>query len=113
MKRERILDPCDIFKSASHWRMRAEEMRTLADDCLDPTARAMMLRIAADYDRLGRYADDKTSIESVMFRTAADYESLIGHAAASEAANHRAKRRLDGLAAEAPPLLTEPGRQGS
>ena len=32
MKRERILDPSDVFKSASHWRMRAEEMRTIAKD---------------------------------------------------------------------------------
>ena len=58
MKRESILDRNDVFKSAAHWRNRAEEMRTIAEETRDPTVKAMMLRIAADYDRLVKHGDD-------------------------------------------------------
>jgi hypothetical protein len=48
--------------------MRAEEMRTLAEDAHDSTVRAMMLRIAADYERLAENADDRAAQDSIMFR---------------------------------------------
>jgi hypothetical protein len=49
--------------------MRAEKMRTLAEEAIDSTVRAMMLRIAADYDRLAGCADDRAAQDSIMFRT--------------------------------------------
>lgn len=42
-----------------------------------------MLRIAADYDRLARHADDRASHDSMMLRTVADYDDLVKHAEAS------------------------------
>jgi hypothetical protein len=50
--------------------MRAEKMRTLAEEANDSTVRAMMLRIASDYDRLAESADDRAAHDSIMFRTA-------------------------------------------
>jgi hypothetical protein len=54
MKKIGFSDPASIIHSATHWRMRGEEMRALAEDASDPTVVAMMLRIAADYDRLAK-----------------------------------------------------------
>lgn len=48
--------------SPVHWRMRAEEMRRIAEETAEPAVRAMMLRIAADYDRLAKQAEERTSV---------------------------------------------------
>ena len=47
----------ELFDDPAHWRARAEEARTLADQMHDDKSRKTMLRIAADYERLAKHAD--------------------------------------------------------
>jgi hypothetical protein len=64
MKREEILGPRDIFETAEHWRMRAEESRTIAEAASDATVRGIMLGIAASYDRLAVQADESAALDA-------------------------------------------------
>jgi hypothetical protein len=57
-----------LFKTATHWHRRAEEMRALAEDADDATVRAMMLRIAADYEHRSLNANDPAAQHSIMFQ---------------------------------------------
>ena len=50
MQKVRFWDP-------GHWRFRAEETRTVADQMTHEEARAIMRRIAMDYDRLAKLAE--------------------------------------------------------
>ena len=45
------------INSPTHWRMRAEEIRKITEETHDPEVGAMMLRIAASYDRLAEHAE--------------------------------------------------------
>src|SRR5262245_53410597 len=40
-----------------HWRARAEEARSMAEQLSDPESKRTMLRIADDYERLAEHAD--------------------------------------------------------
>jgi hypothetical protein len=70
LRRKNSPHPDYLFKAPTHWRMRAEKMRTLAEEADDPTVRALMLRIAADYERLAESANDLAAHDSIMFRAA-------------------------------------------
>ena len=70
MTRKSIPHSDYLFRTVTHWRLRAEAMRTLAEEANDSTVRAMMLRIAADYDRLAESSNDLAAHDSIMFRRA-------------------------------------------
>jgi hypothetical protein len=47
------------FWDPEHWRFRAQETRTVADQMTHEEARAIMRRIANDYDRLAKLVEEQ------------------------------------------------------
>jgi len=49
-----------FINDPEHWLERAEQMRTLADELDDEQVKETMLRIANDYGRLAKRAEQRT-----------------------------------------------------
>jgi len=49
--------PASFINDPAHWRRRAEETRTIAEQMSDLQSKDAMLRIAKDYERLAERAE--------------------------------------------------------
>ena len=50
-----------LFFNPCHWLHRAEEMRALADDMKDDTAKKSLLRLAEEYEKLAKRAEVRST----------------------------------------------------
>ena len=76
-RRVNTLEHGDVFKSASHRRMRAEEVRIIAEAGKDSAATAIMLRVVANYDRLAPARIETTSRDENASLTVPDPLSAV------------------------------------
>jgi hypothetical protein len=51
----------ELLNDVKHWQDRAEEARIHAEQISDPEAKRMMLRIAADYEKIARRAAERSA----------------------------------------------------
>ena len=51
--------PASFINDPAHWRRRAEEARTIAEQMSDLQSKDSMLRIAKDYERLAKRAEQR------------------------------------------------------
>ena len=50
-----------LFINPCHWLHRAEEMRALANDMKDDTAKQSLLRLAEEYEKLAKRAEVRST----------------------------------------------------
>ena len=54
-----------ILDDPQHWRDRAEEVRSLADQMSDPQTRRMLESVADDYETLAKGAEERRAVAGV------------------------------------------------
>src|SRR4029453_17844077 len=83
-----------FINEPDHWRACAEEARMLANQMNDSESRDAMLRIAEDYERLAKRAEDRTVAADQIGRNRAIHGSApVGYSAVA-GRMHRAARWL-------------------
>ena len=60
--RERSFVPASLINNPQHWRKRADEARSLADDMKDEISKQMTLQIADDYEYLAKRAEQRAKL---------------------------------------------------
>jgi hypothetical protein len=65
------------FRNREHWRFRAEEARTVADQMTHEVARTIMRRIAIDYDRLAKLAEAREPERGMAKKNPVLYTILV------------------------------------
>ena len=55
-----MTSPTSWYGAAHNWRMRAEETRAIAEEMKEAEPKAIMLRIAADYEKLAEWAEENS-----------------------------------------------------
>ena len=58
-----------ILDDPQHWRDRAEEVRSLADQMSDPQTRRMLEGVADDYETLAKGAEERRAVGLVARMT--------------------------------------------
>ena len=61
-------NPMPFRNDPGHWRFRAEEARTVADQMIHEESRTIMRRIAMDYDRLAKLAEEQLADQEAIER---------------------------------------------
>ena len=51
--------PANPLDNPEYWRFRAEEVRTIAEDMTHDEPKAMMVRIAEDYERIAKFFEQQ------------------------------------------------------
>ena len=57
--RERNFVPATLIEDSEHWRIRADEARSLANDMKDEISKQMMLQVADDYEHRAKRAQQR------------------------------------------------------
>ena len=60
--REGNFVPASLINDPEHWRKRADEARSLADDMKDEISKQMTLQIADDYEHLAKRAEQRAKL---------------------------------------------------